>query len=266
MADDFSYTAPPLSKSMLDDDAAAPLYRQLYQILRARILSGAYPSGATLPGEQELSDVFGLSRITVKRALNELAGAGLVSRHRGRGTVVSYDAAVPVVKASFDNLLESLRLMGVATEVELLDVAEIAAGEEVAALLDVSLGTLTQRAVRLRKVHGAPFSYLVTHVPAEIASGFPAAELARRPLLDLLESAGWKAVEAEQWVTAVAAEAQAARALGVAPGAPLLRITRVLRDARGRGIEALAGFYRPDRFQHHVKLTRRKKADGAEWG
>jgi GntR family transcriptional regulator len=256
---------PPLSPALIDARTPTPLYHQVFAVLRDRIRAGAEPPGAVLPGEQELTGLFGVSRITVKRALNELAAAGLVSRHRGRGTVVTYNPALPVVKGSFENLLTNLRIMGLTTEVSLLEVSTIVATADVAEALSLSAGALVQHAVRVRRIEGQPFSHLVTHVPADIAARFTATQLATTPLLRLLESAGFAAVEAEQWMTAAAADATLAQALEVGAGAPLMRITRVMRDASGRAIEMLCAHYRPERFQHHMRLTRRRKAGGDEW-
>ena len=71
----------------LNPTSPTPLYHQLYTVLRERIVRGDFAPSQTLPGEQELAKLFDVSRITVKRALNELAASGLVSRHRGRGTI-----------------------------------------------------------------------------------------------------------------------------------------------------------------------------------
>jgi GntR family transcriptional regulator len=252
-----------LTPELIDEDSPTPLYHQIYLLLRERIRTGLYSAGSLLPGEQDLVRLLGVSRITVKRALSELAAGGFVSRHRGRGTIVTFDAAAPVVKGSFENLLDSLRLMGLGTDVELLDVATVNAPADVAELLGLEGAAKVQRAVRLRKIEGKPFSYLVTHVPMDIASRFNARDLAHKPMLDLLARAGHEAVEAEQWITASAADIRVSRALGLASGAPLIEIRRVMRDCTGRGVEALHGFYRPDRFQHHMKLARRRR--GREW-
>jgi GntR family transcriptional regulator len=254
-----------LTPELIDETSPTPLYHQIYLILRERIRTGAYPAGSLLPGEQDLVRLLGVSRITVKRALSELAAGGFVSRQRGRGTTVTFDAAAPVVKGSFENLLDSLRLMGLGTDVELLEVAAVNPPADVAELLGLDGAAKVQRAVRLRKIEGKPFSYLVTHVPLDIATRFNARELAHKPMLDLLARAGHGAVEAEQWITAAAADLKVSRALGLASGAPLLEIRRVMRDRAGRGVEALHGFYRPDRFQHHMKLARRRRGRHAEW-
>jgi len=250
----------------LETEADTPLYGQMYNVLRERIMTGRFSPGSLLPGEQELSRLFRVSRITVKRALNELAASGYVARRRGRGTLVTFNPAAPVVMGSFENLFQSLKEMGLGTQVDLLEVRETAADQDVARLLRLELGARVQRAVRLRKIEGEPFSYLITHVPAHFALGFDPQLLASRPLLQLLDEAGHRAVEAEQWITAVAAPAEVAKALGLQAGAPLLRIVRVMRAESGEGVEALEGFYRPDRFQHHMQLTRRRSRSGEdEW-
>ena len=78
-----------LGPSLLDAGLPTPLYHQIYLILRDRIRAGVLARNALLPGEQELGRLFNVSRITVKRALNELAADGLISRHRGRGSIVT---------------------------------------------------------------------------------------------------------------------------------------------------------------------------------
>jgi GntR family transcriptional regulator len=252
-------------KAAIDPDSATPLYQQLFLVLRERIRAGVFPSGALLPSEQDLAALTGVSRITIKRALNELASAGLVSRHRGRGTAVTYNPHIPVIKASFENLLESLKVMGLSTEVQLIRAVEAPAPADIAELLGLADGALVQRATRLRKIEGAPLSYLITYVPAEIAAKFTATRLAATPLLQLLEEAGHEAVEAEQWVTACAAEGPTSQYLEISQGAPLLKIVRVMRDKHGRGVEVLHGYYRPERFQQHVRLTRSRRGGSDEW-
>lgn len=255
MTDDaWPFSAVP----QLDESMPTPLYHQIYLVLREQIRSGAIPANALLPGEQQMAKIFNVSRITVKRALNELAADGLLNRHRGRGTTVTNGTAVPVVKGSFDNLLESLRIMGLETEIEVLDVADIPADAPTAEALELSPGTRIQRAVRRRKLQGEPFSHLVTHVPGDIADRYSVRDMATTSLLTLLERAGAAVFDAEQSITAVAAEPLVASALGVAVGAPLLKVERIMRDVNGRPVQLIHSHYRSDRFQYHVKTHRRK--------
>lgn len=254
---------PVLTRDLLDPTMPTPLYHQIYLVLRERIRSGEFPANAVLPGEQELAKLFEVSRITVKRAMNELAANDLVTRHRGRGTVVSASASLPVVNGSFDNLIESLTTLGLETQVEVLEVQDVPATAAVATLLDVETGTVVQRASRLRKLQGEPFSYLIQYVPLDVAARISREDMGSVPMLMLLERAGAAAMEAEQWFTAVAADPAMGAALQVGPGAPLLRIERVMRDRTGRAVQVIYAHYRPDRFKYHMRASRRP--GGASW-
>jgi GntR family transcriptional regulator len=260
-------TAPlvsPLGPHLVDENLPTPLYHQIYLMLRERIVSGQLAAGDMLDGEQEMARRLGVSRITVKRALNELAARGLVERHRGRGTTVAGSAVIPLVAGGFDTLLESLQRMGLQTEVELLDVGEEAAGPAIAERLELKPDALVQRAVRLRKLNGEPFSHLVNYIPVAIARRYSLEELASTSMLTLLERAGAPAQEAEQWISAVAAGSAIAAALDVAPGAPLLRVDRVMRGPRRKPVQFIEAHYRPDRFHYHVRTQKNARGKG-DW-
>jgi len=253
-----------LGPEMIDETLPTPLYHQIFLVLRDRIRAGDFPTGSVMPGEQELTGLFKVSRITVKRAMNELAAHGFVTRHRGRGTVVAYNAAVPVVYGRFDTLFDALKRMGLETKVALLEVSDIKADATLAAEMSLEEGEPVQRAVRLRSLEGDTFSYLLTHVPGDIAKSYTRDELAREPLLSLLERSGKVATEAEQTITAVAAEPHIAAPLKVSPGSPLLRIVRIMRDKTGRAVQHITAYYRPERFSYHMHLQRDSE-NGPAW-
>ncbi len=121
-----------------------------------------------------------------------------------------------------------------------------------------------QRAIRLRSLNGEPFSYLVTYIPQAIASRYTVAQMAETPLLALLEQVGAEVSEAEQWISAVSAEPTMAAALDVPTSSPLLRIERVMRDKTGKPVQLVYAHYRSDRFQYHVKTSRRQ-GKAAAW-
>jgi GntR family transcriptional regulator len=246
---------------MLDEEAQIPLYQQIYDLMRAEIVSGRLGQYARLPAEQDLSQQLGVSRITVKRALNELAAAGLVRRQRGLGTVVTYDASAPVISGSFQTMIEGLTRMGVDTRVQLLDCVLTEATPAVREALALPPGACVQRIVRLRHLGDAPLSYLVSHIPEDIAESYDEAELASGSLITLLEKAGHSLVEAEQTIAAAPAEAAVAVNLGIAQGAPLLRVHRIMRNAEGRPVQDITAHYRADRFEYRMRLSR---DDGVE--
>jgi GntR family transcriptional regulator len=253
-----------LAPRMVDETLPTPLYHQIYLLLRERIVAGGLNYGDLLPGEQEMARMLGVSRITVKRALNELAARGLVERRRGRGTSVAGSAVIPLVAGAFDTLVESLQRMGLQTEVRLLDVGEVAADATTAARLEIKPGVAVQRAVRLRELSGQPFSHLVNFIPLSISRRYAESDLASASMLTLLERAGAAPQEAEQWISAVGAPAAIASILDVAPGAPLLRVDRVMRGPRRKPVQYIEAHYRPDRFHYHFR-TQRNVRGGGEW-
>lgn len=254
-----SPTQPSVFKiptTRLKEDGKTPLYRQLYNVLRKQIESGKVSQNTHLPSEQELTRKLGISRITVRRALNELAASGLVKRQRGRGTIVTFNATAPNVKASFDNLIEGLNRMGVETEVELIDYKFIRADRSLIDVMELDPGSRVQKIVRLRTLDKEPFSYLVTHIPDYVAADYDEEELASASLIKLLETSGHAPRAAQQTITAAAAETDIAKALGIAPGSPIMRIHRLMRDKEGKVVQEITAHYRADRFHYQMDLVR----------
>lgn len=253
------------ASAKLDMNGRVPLYHQIFLILRNRIYSGALGPGDLVPGEQELCGEFGVSRITAKRALNELADAGLVVRERGRGTRVVMRPPAPAVTSSIEGWLENISLMGAATEARVLDFAYMPANEEIASALELGSGADVQRAERVRLLDGEPMSFLVTYVPGAIGRHYERADLETTPLLQLLERAGVNVASARQTISAALADDYVASSLNIRPGAPLIEVRRVVRDARERPVEYIRVLYRPDLYRYEMSMRRIREKDGARW-
>lgn len=252
-------------RSIVDPKSRVPLYHQILIILRNQIFSGELAPGSAVPGEQDLAELFGVSRITAKRALNELADAGLVVRERGRGTRVTDTPPPPTLKTSVEGWFENISLMGVATDVAVLEFDYVPASGEVAAALDIDAGRPVQRTVRVRYLDGEPMSHLVTFVPEDIGRSFDRDEMGNYPLLTLLERFGVKVADARQVVSATLAEPEVARALAIHAGSPLIDVKRVVRDTRGRAVEFIRVLYRPDKYQFEMNLKRVRRREGMQW-
>jgi GntR family transcriptional regulator len=239
--------------------------KQVYLVLRDRILSGAIAFGAKLPNENELADNHGVSRVTVRRALGELARERLIERRRSAGTRVTYRPSPAPMIADISGVLANLADMGRRTTVRLVSLDYVPAEGVVAQSLGVASDQLLQRSVRVRSVDGLPFSYLTTHVPENISVTFTRQELASRPLLELLERAGVKVEHARQRISAGLATSSVAEALGLRTGSPLIELVRVVYDQAGRGVEHLHALYRPDRYAFEIDLVRSGAADTKAW-
>lgn len=230
--------------------------KQVYLVLRDRILSGAIACGAKLPTENDLAAVHGVSRVTVRRALGELSRERLIERRRSAGTRVVYRPVLAPMTADISGMLASLADMGRRTTVKLLSFDYVPAEGAAAQALGVSSDQMLQRSVRVRSVDGQPFSYLTTFVPESVSLTFTRQELASRPLLDLLERAGVKVDHARQRISAGLAAPDVAAALDVRTGTPLIELTRIVYDQSGRGVEHLHALYRPDRYAFEIDLVR----------
>jgi len=239
--------------------------KQVYLVLRDRILSGAAGYGSRLPTENELAQFHGVSRVTVRRALGELARERLIERRPSAGTRVVYRPAPAPITADIADVLANLADMGRRTAVELLSFGYVPAEGAVAQALGIGPDQLLQRSVRVRSVDGLPFSYLTTHVPESVSVTFTRQELATRPLLDLIERAGVKVEHARQRISAGLATPDVAKALGVRSGSPLIELVRVVYDQAGRGVEHLHALYRPDRYAFEIELVRSGAARTKAW-
>jgi GntR family transcriptional regulator len=247
-------------------DAVEPLKaRRIYLLLRERILHGELEPGSRLPGELSLAAEYGISRVTVRRALDTLASDGLIDRRPGSGTFVRAGNSVQPIVADLSNVLSHLVEMGRRTGVRLLSFAYVNPPESVAVSLSLEPGERTQRSIRVRLIDGAPFSYLVTHVPERIGVTYSEADLASMPLLGLLERSGIVVDEASQSIGATLAGPDVAEALELEIGSPLLSLTRVVWDPSGQGVEHLHALYRPDRYSFHMDLVRTGAAGARRW-
>src|SRR5690606_25168684 len=149
---------------------AVPLYHQIFLQLREEITSGERAFGSRLPTEQELSGQFGVSRITARRALDELAENHLVERKRRVGTHVTYRSPAKPLQGNIEKALESLLNFGRATQVKLLDVDKIPARPPIDEALELAEGTTILRVVRVRWLDGQPLAHFVSYTPLDVGA------------------------------------------------------------------------------------------------
>lgn len=254
---------PDDRKPMLPEGGKA---RRVYLLLHDQIQGGTYGAGALLPGEERLAAGFGVSRVTVRRAMDALVSDGLVERRAGSGTTVcgAANKSRPFA-ADMTTLIPQLAEMGRSTTARLLSFSYLDAPEIVAGALSLTPGTGVQMAERVRLADGVPFSHLTTYVPEHIACGYSEADLAQAPLFRLLERSGVKVGSARQTVSAALAAPPVADALDISVGTALLSLRRVVRDADGNGVEYLSALYRPDMFRLEMSLERVASGSGHHW-
>ena len=247
-----------------------PKYHQIYLVLREQLHEGRFAEG--LPGELALMAQFNVARVTVRRALEQLASEGLIARNPGRRTRAlpppgagEGPAGKSMERANLRGLLETLVTMGLHTSVKVIEVATITASTQVAEALQLQLGDPVQKAVRVRSTKEGPLSHITTYVPDSIARRFGRRELSKKPILVLLEESGVKVGRAHQTISARLADNVLAQHLDVSVGSALLAVRRLIYDEDERPVQWLHGLYRPDRYTYEMQLSRVGSIDAKVW-
>lgn len=237
-----------------------PLYYQLENVLREKIISGAFAAGEQLPTENDFINQFGVSRITVRQALAALATDNLIERRQGSGTYVAhrktrkrrFDQNIHLT-GSLDELIE----MGLDTPVKLLEMNRIDADQQEALLLQIKIGTPVFRLKRLSLHEGTPYSLIINYLPIEIGEKLTESELNSGAILQLIENKlGYRLREARQQIRAELADPYIAELLNVRVGSALLSIERTVYTETGRAIEFAHTLYPSNKHGFAVYLKR----------
>ncbi|MGE4322000.1 MAG: GntR family transcriptional regulator [Sphingobium sp.] len=231
-----------------------PLYQQIFLTLRDDIMSGSRPAGSIIPTEHEIAAQFDVSRITARRALDELAARGLVERKRRIGTRVIFQEQTVPIEADIDQAVESLIAFGRRTRVRVVSFERQIASAGIADLLDLDEGAMIVRALRVRFLDDEPLGAIESFVPERVAGALNGRDLMTTPLLELIRTFGRTIGAATQTVAAVAADPSLAAFLQVEARAPIIRVERLVRDREGMPLLLTIAQYRGDRYRLTVDL------------
>ncbi|WP_098245724.1 GntR family transcriptional regulator [Streptomyces formicae] len=236
----------------VDRSSPVPLYFQLSQQLEAAIERGALTPGSLLGNEIELAGRLGLSRPTVRQAIQSLVDKGLLVRRRGVGTQVVHSQVKRPLELS--SLFDDLEAAGQRPETRVLRNTVEPASAEVAAALGVGEGDEVHLIERLRLAHGEPMAYLSNHIPGGLLD-LDTERLEATGLYRLMRAAGLTLHSARQSVGARAATAEEAERLAEpGAGAPLLTMRRTTFDDTGRAVEFGSHVYRASRYSFEFQL------------
>jgi GntR family transcriptional regulator len=239
--------------------AGRPKYGQLMDALRARIRAGVYQIGELIPGESRLQAEFGVSRITVRRAVDELAREGILLKEQGRGTYVSRALEITQGLNTLSTVTDTLLQMGLTPENVTIRLEMEEAGESVAAALQIEPGAPVWHLTRLRGAHRTPICLTDNYILPDHVPGF-STELLRASLYETYEQVyGLTLARGEEIVTAGAATPEEAAKLDVRPGAPLLVVIRTTYLDNNQPIERAIVRSRPDRYRYAVTLSGRPR-------
>ncbi|MFB6846351.1 GntR family transcriptional regulator [Streptomyces sp. NPDC056373] len=235
----------------LDRSSPVPLYHQLAQQLEAAIERGILAPGNLLGNEVDLSVRLGLSRPTVRQAIQSLVDKGLLVRRRGVGTQVVHSQVRRPLELS--SLYDDLEAAGQGPTTEVVRNEIVPAACDVAAALGVPEGGEVTVLDRLRRTHGRPVALLRNYLPASLLD-LDGARLESTGLYRVMRSAGITLHSARQTVGARAATADEASRLDEEEGAALLTMQRTAYDDTGRPVEYGTHIYRASHYSFDFQL------------
>ena len=229
-------------------ELGTPLYQQVFLVLREAIHTGRHAPGAPLPSEAELGRTYGVSRVTLRRALALLARADLIERRQGSGTFV---LRPPGGATGIDGsrIVGALEDLSTRTRARIAEFRYASPSPRVRAAFGCAANAVMQHAVRVRLLGRAAVAQIETWVPEEIGRRFAEHDLENLSMLELLARAGAAIVGGERIVAATLADPVVADRLATQIGAPLLDIVRLGRDKTGRLVQHARILARPDRFR-----------------
>lgn len=234
----------------IDRESATPLYEQIARPIEAAILSGELPAGAMIEDEVSMARRLDVARPTARRALQELASKGLITRRRGVGTRVTPPHVHRPMKLS--SLNEDLATAGFRPTTKVLSYEVREATAEEAEELGIEPGSGILAISRLRLADDHPLAILTNCIPLDLAPSWQ--DLGEQGLYQCLRAKGIDIAAASQEIGARSATEDEAATLGEEPGAPLLTMHRVGRTADGRAVEVGRHVYRPSLYSFRFSL------------
>jgi GntR family transcriptional regulator len=209
--------------------------------------------GDAIPSERQLGVDLGVSRLTVRAALDELVREGYLVRRRGAGTFV----AAPKVAKGIDinSFSDDMRARGMTPASRTLDLRVIPAGARLGRILHVSPAEPVVAVKRLRLADGDPMAIELLHVRQSLVPGMTGADLEENSFYDLLASRyDLSIVGGSQTIEPTVTNEEESSALGVPLHSPALLFERVTRSASGDIVEFTSSTYRGDRYRLVTEL------------
>ena len=236
------------------EKAPIPLYYKIIKYFHEQIQNGKLKAGDRLPTESELIKMFGVSRITVRLAMERLKFSGFVVRQRAKGTFVS-DHVKPTRTILLSGHIKSIVEEAKKYDIKILDKTTIPAPEKAVQYFKISAKDSVCRIRRIRIKDEIPFSYVVNYLPVEIGNKITIKELEKLPLLEILrDKFGIVGLSGEETIEAKNAF-EISEFLKIDPIDPVLFMEIVYTNVSGEVIQLVEHYYRGDYYKYMVKLT-----------
>jgi GntR family transcriptional regulator len=246
----------------IDFESHIPYYLQLMDLLKDQVQKKAWLPGDQIHGEQDLCELYGVSRTVVRQALRELELEGIIRRRKGKGTFIQSAKISEGLVQKLTGFYQDMVERGLKPVTKVLHQNVVPASEEVARFLNIQTGETVIDIQRLRYIDDEPIQVVTTYIPFEICPALASVDLTNRSLYEFLEKeCSIFLAKGRRYIEAVLATENEAMLLGIDRGAPLLMLDSVSYAEDGRPIEYYHALHRGDRSRFEVELLRVREED-----
>jgi GntR family transcriptional regulator len=235
----------------LNYDSFMPLYYQLKEIFLEKIENEELKEGDMIPSENELQQIYDVSRATVRNAIQLLVNEGFMEKKKGKGTFVKrrkIEEQLPVLKSFTEEMA------GIDAGKKVISVKYIKPSPAIMSRLSLSADESVFSLKRLMLVDGKPLGILHSYIPAKFKLGLD--EDYSKSLYRILEKKGVRLKEAEQTIEASMSNKEQTRLMGQKKSFSTLVIRRLAYSVNGEVVEYVKGVYHGDRYRYTCRLTR----------
>lgn len=238
----------------LDRQSSVPIFTQVKAAIADAMVSGELQPHRRIPSERELAALFGVSRMTIRQALVEMIGEGILYTRSGKGTYVA-ERKIEQPLQRLTSFTQDMAARGLRPSSRLIGADLLPAPIELAHALDIRPGSELVRVRRLRLADEQPLAVETSHLPHARCPGLLDQDLERRSLYEVLhERYGLELASAKQTIEAATPTPEECELLRVTRSVPVLRIHRFTSSREGIVCEFVQSAYRGDRYQLNVDL------------
>jgi len=231
-----------------------PLYLQIKDILKQKITNNEYEIGSTIPSENDLEEIFGVSRMTIRQAVTELVNEGLLRKERGRGkgTVVLSNAIADKL-TTVKSFTQKMNDQGLVLKNKEINISLIKPDTIIAKTLHLDSEEEVLCLSRIRMVNNDIIMYSISYLPQFLDLPFDAQSYGS--LYQQLSLKNIQVSHAEECIEATLADEEVSLALDISINDAVLKRTRISQDQLSRDIEYTITYYRSDKYKYVVDLT-----------
>ena len=245
-----------LVATSIDKDSVVPIYHQLKLIIKEQIENQKWKYDESIPSERELCEQFGISRMTVRHAINDLVSEGVLYRKRGMGTFVA-KPKIDQGLTKLTNFTSDMEQRGLVPGAKVIYVKTLPANKIIAEKLQIGENAIVIELLRLRLASGEPMALEQTFLPYESTSAILNESLENKSLYqELRDKCNIHLTLAKQTLEiSTISNAEDSRLLEIDTGTPVLLIKRVTFSDRSVPIEYVQSLYRADRYKFSIEMT-----------